>query len=248
MKYWLLALGIFISAAANAQFGLYAQGGGNYTDVIVTRDPGGTVKGGPGNGWQLSGGAEYHTQFGFFLFLEAGVSHQSFTKDSSGVKGERAGESHYTYSPLFLNFPFGIGYQLNFNDRLALRVYGGITAQTGIGGKITGSSTRYSVDTLTNEYTVIRSEEVNRKLNFGRSIAIQSEFTSDLANAIWGFNLGAGLNITKAFELNVFYTGTFTNILPGGDAAPEINKLNALSLNLKYYFIRSYYNAKPKYH
>lgn len=247
MKYWLPAIGIFISAALQAQFGFYAQAGGNATKLHVSRNPGGVNNGNFGYGWQASLGTEYHTQFGFFLFLEAGVSQQRFGKDSSGTTAATAVASEYTYKPLFINFPFGVGYQFPLSKQLAFRVYGGITSQTGIGGKLQRSSTRYGKDTAGNQ-VIISTENENRKINFGRSIQIQNEFRSDLANAIWGFNAGVGLNFSKAFEVTAIYQATFTNMLPGGDAAPEINKLQSVNVSLKYYFTRSYYMAKPMYH
>ena len=247
MKFWLIAFGIFISVAAQAQFGFYAEGGGNYTDLNVTRNPGGVVKGKADYGWQVAVGTEYHAQFGYFLYVNVGVSKQSFGKDSSGTNEVISVASDYMYHPLFLNFPFGIGYQFDLPKQLAFRVYGGITAQTGIGGKLKRQASYYAVDTVTGEQTEILSVDEERKIHFGRSIQVQNEFRSDLANAIWGFNVGVGLNFSKSFEITAFYQGVFTNILPGGDGVPEINKLNSVSLNAKYYFTRSYYKHKPKY-
>ena len=242
MKYWLLAIGIFISTAIQAQFGFYAHGGGNYSKLRVTRNPGGELNGNGGYGWQLSLGTEYHTQFGFFLFLETGISSQRFGKDSSGSVGDITVKANYEYKPLYLNFPFGIGYQFPLSKQMALRVYGGVTSQTGIGGTIKRNSVVSQKDANGNE-VVINTEEDSHNINFGRSVQVQNEFRSDLANAMWGLTAGAGFNFSKSFEVTAVYQAVLTNILPGGDGVPEMNKLNSLNLSLKYFFSRSYYNA-----
>lgn len=243
MKFWLLAIGIFISTAIQAQFGFYAQGGANYSKLRVTRNPGGAMDGKGGYGWQATLGTEYHTQFGFFLFLEAGISSQAFGKDSSGTVGDNITvRSSYDYKPLYLNFPFGVGYQFPLSKEMAFRVYGGVTSQTGIGGSVNRKSTTLQKDANGQE-VIIKTEDESHNINFGRSIQVQNEFRSDLANAMWGLTAGVGLNFSKSFEVTAIYQSVLTNILPGGDGVPEMNKLGALSFNLKYYFSRSYYNA-----
>ena len=69
MKFLLIALGLFISAASHAQFGYYLQGGGNYSTIGINGEGKQTGKGGFGG--QLGGGVEYYTHFNFFLYLLA---------------------------------------------------------------------------------------------------------------------------------------------------------------------------------
>lgn len=247
MKYWLLAFGIFISSAIQAQFGFYAQAGGNATNLHVSRNPGGTVDGTFGYGWQASVGTEYHTQFGFLVFIEAGISQQRYGRDSSGATASRAIVAEYAYKPMFLNFPFGIGYQFPLSKQLALRVYGGATTQIGIGGKVRRKSTIYGKDS-SGAQIVVGTEDDSHKINFGRSINLQSEFRSDIANAVWGLNAGVGLSVSQKFEVTAIFQSTLTNMLPGGDGIPEIDKLQSINIGLKYFFSRSYYHAKPLYH
>lgn len=244
MKYWLLAFGILISSAIQAQFGFYTQGGGNVTKLHVTRNPGGVVEGNFGYGWQASVGAEYHTQFGFFAFVEAGVSQQEFGKDSAGTTSVRAVVSQYTYHPLFLNFPLGFGYEFPLSKQLALRVYAGAATQTGIGGTIHRTSTTYGKDTSGNQI-IIHSDDTKRPINYGRSLQESNEFRSDLANSVWCLNAGVGLNFSEHFEVTAIFQGVLTNILPGFTSVAEIDKLQVVNVNLKYYFIRKYYN-KPR--
>src|SRR5580765_4214773 len=105
MKYVLLMISLFTCFAATAQFSFYGQAGGNYTDVRVTRTTG-IEKTDGGFGFQLIGGTEYHTQFGYFLFLGAGLRHQVYERDSlSHYFQDTVYEYHY--EPLFINFPFG---------------------------------------------------------------------------------------------------------------------------------------------
>ena len=71
-------------------------------------------------------------------------------------------------------------------------------------------------------------------------------FRFDLSNTNWGFNIGAGLNFNKSAEISLLYQRGFTNILPGKDAAPEVNKLGLIQLDLKLYFPKQYYNPHQK--
>jgi hypothetical protein len=80
MKYLLLAFGVFNSTFLHAQFAFYASGGGNYSHLRVTRNPGGIMEGKGGVGWQTAAGAEYNTHFGYFVYFEAGFSGQTFKK------------------------------------------------------------------------------------------------------------------------------------------------------------------------
>ena len=245
MKYLLLAFGVFTSTFLHAQFAFYASGGGNYSHLRVTRNPGGIMEGKGGVGWQTAAGAEYNTHFGYFVYFEAGFSGQTFKKDSSASGDFKSIESHYTYKPVFLNFPFGIGYQFDLTKELGLRVYGGVTTQVGIGGKVSRNSTSYELDS-TGQSVVVSTENETHKIHYGRSIQVQNEFRSDLANAIWGINIGAGLNFLKTVEATIFYQEVFTNILPGGDGAPEINKLRGVTFNLKFYIPGQYKKAKTQ--
>ncbi|MFT4154988.1 outer membrane beta-barrel protein [Parafilimonas sp.] len=247
MKYWLLAFGFFISSAVQAQFGFYMQAGGNATRLHVSRNPGGTVNGNTGYGWQASAGTEYHTQFGFLVFIEAGVSQEHFGKDSAGATTSKAIVSEYAYQPLFLNFPFGIGYQFPLSKQLALRVYAGATTQIGIGGKVCRKSIIYGEDSTGSE-VITATENNSHKINFGRSIHLQNEFRSDIANAVWGLNAGVGLSVSQQFEITAIFQSTLTNMLPGGDGVTEIDKLQSVNIGLTYYFSRSYYHARPLFH
>ena len=244
MKYLLVALGIFVSSMVHAQFGFYAEGGLNYADMHVTRSAGeATGKGGAG--WQAGVGVEYHTQFGYFLYLGTDLSSEQFKKDSSSL-GFHSVVSHYVYKPLFVNVPFGIGYQFKLTKDIGLRVYGGLNTQIGVGGKVTRNTNYFTQDSVTGQPVHVGADNDTHKLNFGRSIQVQNEFRSDLANTIWGLNIGAGLNFSKSIEIAVIYQEGLTNILPGGDAAPEINKLRSVTVNLKFYFPKNYYTTKQK--
>jgi len=238
MKYLLLLLGLFITAALHAQFGFYAEGGGNYTALRATRSKG-IVDGKGGYGWQAGIGTEYHTQFGYFLYLSMDLADQTFKKDSSSADGHTA-VSNYTYKPLFLNFPFGIGYQFDLTQTVGFRVYGGINTQVGIGGNVTRNSS-YTFDS-----TGSHTSYDKHKIHYGRSVQVANEFQSDVNNTVWGLTIGAGLNFSKSVEVAVFYQEGLTNILPGGDAAQEVNKLRSVSLNLKFYFPKNFYSKEIK--
>ncbi|MBV9962226.1 MAG: PorT family protein [Parafilimonas sp.] len=237
MKYLILLLGLFVTTALHAQFGLYVEGGGNYSSLRDTRSQG-IVNGKSGIGWQVGFGTEYHTGFGYFLYLGLDLASQNFKKDSSSADGHVT--SNYNYKPLFLNFPFGIGYQFDVTKDVGLRVYGGINTQVGIGGNVTRNS-YYILDS-----SGTRSSYNKHKIHYGRSIQVTNEFQSDLNNTIWGLTVGAGLNFSKSVEVTVFYQEGLNNILPGGDAAPEINKLRMVSVDLKLYFPKNFYSSKIK--
>src|ERR1700755_46936 len=129
MKYLILLLGIFMTTAIHAQFGLYVEGGGNYSALRATRSQG-VVDCKGGYGWQVGFGTEYHTDFGYFLYLGLDLASQNFKKSST----KDTVVSHNTYKPLFVNFPFGIGYQFDLSKDVGFRVYGGINTQVGVGG------------------------------------------------------------------------------------------------------------------
>lgn len=236
MRYWLLTVGIFISVFAKAQFGFYAEGGGNGSFVRATRSPGKVTSDG-GAGWQFGIGTEYHTQWDWFLYFSIDVEGKTFKKKYDSLN---LTIRNYTYKPVLLNTPFGIGYEFPITKSVGLRVYGGVNVQIGLGGTVTQNAT-LKLDT-SGERIVYNKHNIN----YGRSINVQSEFQSDLANTLWGLNIGAGLNFSKSVEVALMYQEGFLNILPGGDGNPEIDKLRSVMLNVKFYFPRSYYHEKQK--
>lgn len=244
MKYLLLAAGIFVSTFVHAQFGFYALAGANYSDIHITRGAG-EINGKGGVGWQAGGGIEYHTQFGYFLYMGTEFASQQFKKDSAS-EGFHNVVSNYTYKPLFVNVPFGIGYQFNLAKDIGLKLYGGLNTQIGVGGKLTRNANYYIQDSVTGQPVHVRTDNDAHTINYGRSIQVQSEFRSDLANTVWGLNIGAGLKFSKSVEVTVFYQEGLTNILPGGDAAPEIDKLRSVTINVKFYFPKNFYTTKQK--
>src|ERR1043166_7303836 len=144
MKYLLLMISFCTGVTAMAQFSYYGQAGANYTDVRVTRSTGIEETQG-GFGWQLIGGAEYHTQWGYFLYLGTGLRHQEYERDSlSNYVQDTVYEYHYR--PLFINFPFGIGYRFPINKNLGIKVYGGMNMQVGLRGHVTKNVLYYGYD------------------------------------------------------------------------------------------------------
>jgi outer membrane protein with beta-barrel domain len=243
MRYLLLTLGVFISAALHAQFGVYVQGGGNYSMLRSARSPG-VENGKNGFGWQAGFGGEYHTQFGYFLYLGVDVSSQTLKKDSTSI-GFHNVVTDYTSKPLFVNFPVGIGYQFDVTKDVGLKVYGGITTQVGVGGNLKRNTDYYTAGPSGSPVHV-RTNNESHRIHYGRGIQVTDEFQSDLNNTIWGLNIGAGLNFSKSVEVAVFYQEGLTNILPGGDAATEVNKLRSVSIDLRFYFPKQYYSSKQK--
>jgi hypothetical protein len=239
MRYLLLTLGVFISAALHAQFGFYVHGGGNYSMVRATRSQG-IENGKGGYGWQAGFGTEYHTQDGYFFYLGVDLAGQAFKIDSTSTDGHSV-VTNYKYKPLLVNFPLGIAYQFDLTKNVGLKLYGGVNTQIGVGGNISRSS-NFTLDTVTG----LRSSFDKHRIHYGRSIQVASEFQSDLNNSIWGLNIGAGLNFSKSVEVMLMYQEGLTNILPGGDAKPEIYKLRSVSLDVKFYFPQNYYSTKEK--
>lgn len=239
MKYLILLVGLIITTTVNAQFGFYVKGGGNYSFLRDTRSQG-IVTGKSGFGWQAGFGTEYHTNFGYFLYLGMDLASQSFKKDSVSTDGHSY-VSNYSYKPLFLNFPFGIGYQFDLTKDVGLKLYGGVNTQVGIGGNVSRNA-NYFLDSASGN----QSSYDKHKINFGRSVQVNNEFRSDLNNTIWGLTIGAGLNFSKSVEVSLFYQEGLNNILPGGDAAEEIDKLRSLSIDLKFYFPKNFYSSTIK--
>lgn len=242
-RYWLLAAGILCTTLLQAQFGFYVEGGPNYSMIRATRSAG-IVDGKGEVGWQLGGGVEYHFMNDFFMYMGTNFSSQTFLKDSSSINDTVV--SKYNIHPYFINVPFGFAYQFNFTKTLGLKVYAGLNTQIGVAGKLKRRTDFYTTNGNTTPPEHVRSEYDNHKINFGRDPNVSSDYRNDLGNTIWGLNIGAGLNINKRLEANIFYQEGLNNILPGGDGAPEINKLRSVTVNLRFYFPGKYYNEGYK--
>lgn len=243
MRYLLIALAFFISAASHAQFGYYLQGGANYSKMGINGQGNQTSKGGVGG--QLGGGVEYHTHFNFFLYLGTQVNYENFQRDSTGSSGFSSQSSHYDYKPILVSIPFGVAYQFDFSKDLGLKLYGGMDVQFGAGGKLTQRTVSYAQDAQGNP-VVIADTSINRKITYGRTSNKTAYF--DLANANMGFVVGAGLNFGKSVELTGTYRFGLKNILPGGESAANTSWLSYAQLNLKFYIPKRYYhtaNEKP---
>jgi hypothetical protein len=236
MKFLLIALGLFISAASHAQFGYYLQGGGNYSHIGINGEGKQTGKGGFGG--QLGGGVEYYTHFNFFLYLGAHIAYENFQRDSTGASGSQ--ESHYDYKPIFVSLPFGAAYQFDLSENLGLKLYGGMDVQFGIGGKVTQHSLLYD-----STGDLIKNITISREIMYGRTSNKNAFF--DLANANMGFVLGAGLNLGRAIEVNGTYRFGLKNIFPGGETTANTSWLSYAQINLKFYIPKHYYHtAKEK--
>lgn len=235
---------MFISTAAFSQFNMnfYGQAGGNFSSVRITRTTG-IEKSNGGYGWQAGIGTEYQTNFGYFLYLGAGLRHETFEKDSTSAFFPDT-ISQFKYAPLFLNLPFGIGYPLQLNKNVTLKLYAGLNVQVGVAGKVVRHDLFYQQDSAGGPPALIRTETNKHDLHYGRSSS--KRFSYDLANSNWGINIGAGIDLMKSLEVNVFYHHGFTNFLPNRDAAKEVNKLGFFEVNARVYLPNSYINKRTK--
>src|SRR6185369_17047419 len=110
-----------------------------------------------GFGWQAGVGTDYHTVFGYFLYMGAGLRRETWERDSlSHYFQDTVYEYHY--SPLFLALPFGIGYQFPLDKKLSLKVYGGLNVQVGLAGNVKKNVLFYSFDSATNTSSLTREE------------------------------------------------------------------------------------------
>lgn len=241
MKFWLLALILFISLAANAQFGFYGQVGGNYSHLGL-KDAPGIQKSKGSFGGQIGGGIEYYTQFNFFLYLGLNLTYDNFKLDSSST-GFQSIVTKADYKPFFVTIPFGAAYQFDFVKDIGLKLYGGLDVQFGVGGKVDKHTDYYVQDSATGAPVKVRESDNSHKIVFGRASNQNNIF--DLANANMGINLGAGLNFNKSVEVYALYRFGFKNVLPGGESAAYQTWLSSLQLNLKIYIPRHYYHT-PK--
>ena len=242
MKYLLVVIFFCTCAAAMGQFSFYGQAGANHTDIRTTRTTG-VEKTSGGFGWQAIGGLQYHTQFGYFLYMGTGLRHQAYERDSLSRYFQDT-VYEYQYRPLFINFPFGIGYQFPIQKKLSLKVYGGLNIQVGLGGHVTKNILYYSYDSTTNSSSLVREESSSHELKYGR--ASRRQYTYDLANSNWGLHLGVGLNFMNSGEVSIAYSHGFNNFLPNRDVAQEINKMSFIELNLKFYLPNDYLDERKK--
>jgi hypothetical protein len=242
MKYCLLLIGIFLTVTATAQFpfNFYVQAGGNYTTIRIPRTTGIETSDG-GFGGQVGIGTEYHTVFGYFVYLGAGIRQQSFEKDSlPSYHGDTV--SQFKYNPVFINVPVGIGWQFPLKKNLDLKLYGGLNVQIGVAGKVRKHTLYYSRDSVTQQPVLTREESNSHTLKFGR--ASRRNVSYDFASTNFTAHLGAGILFNQSLELNVFYHYGFTNFLPNQAFAEEINKLSYFEVNAKIYIPRAYFGSK----
>jgi hypothetical protein len=242
MKYLLLMISLCIGTASVAQFSFYGQAGANHTDIRITRTTG-IEKAEGGFGWQLIGGTEYNTQFGFFLYIGGGLRHQAYERDSLSHYFQDT-VYQYLYRPLFINFPFGIGCQFPLDKNLKLKVTGGLNSQVGLSGNVTKNVFYYSYDSATNTSSLVKHTSNEHNIKYGRQS--KRGYNYDLANTNWGIHLAVGLNFMNSGEVSLGYFHGFTNFLPNRDAAEEINKMSFLELNLKLYFPNEFLNGRKK--
>jgi hypothetical protein len=242
MRHLLLMVCICVFGAANAQFSFYGQAGANYTDIRITRTTG-IEKDDGGFGWQMIGGLEYHTQFGYFLYMGAGLRHQAYERDSLSYYYQDT-VYQYLYRPLFINFPFGIGWKFPLDKNLSLKAYGGMNMQVGLGGSVTKNVLYYSFDSATNSSSLVREESSKHGIKYGRKT--NKQYAYDLANTNWDLQLGVGLTFMNSAEVAVAYHHGFTNFLPNKDQAYEINKMSFIEVNLKFYFPNAYLDERKK--
>ncbi len=244
MKYCLLLICIFLTAVSTAQYNInfYTQAGTNYTKVRIPKTPGIETTDGK-FGWQVGFGTEYHTTFGYFVYLGAGVIKESYGKDSTS-KALPDTVSHFEYHPLFINFPLGIGWQFPLAKELSLKLYVGLNMQVGVSGKASKHNLYYKYDSGRQKNILMRTDGSEHDLRFGRASTRANSY--DYANTNWGAQLGAGINLKNSFELSVFYHHGFTNFLPGRDAVDEINKLSYFELDARIYLPNSYFRNKKE--
>lgn len=244
MKYCLLLICVVLTLSATAQFDFkfYTQAGANYSTIRIPRTTGIETSNG-GYGWQLGIGTEYHTQFGFFLYLSTAVRKENFSKDSLSAYYPDT-VSKLKYSPLFISFPVGVGVQFPIDKKLSLKLYGGLDVQIGVAGKSKRHDLYYVLDSSTQQAVLARSEVNEHDLRFGRNS--RKKYAYDFANSNWEIHVGTGIDFNNSFELNVFYHHGFTNVLPNRDAAVEINKLSFFEVNARIYFPNNFGRPKNK--
>jgi len=225
-----------------AQFNFYTQAGANYTHVRITRTTG-IEKTQDGAGWQAGIGTEYHTKFGYFIYLGAGLRQETYERDSLSLYFQDT-VTEYHYRPLFINFPWGIGYEFPLNKQVSVKLFGGLNPQVGLAGTVTKNILFYATDSTNDFYHLIKQESGTHNLKYGR--ASRRTYAYDMANANWGLHVGVGLTFMNSAQVNVFYHHGFTNFLPNRDAAQEINKLSFFEINLRAYFPNDYLNERKK--
>ena len=244
MKYCLLLIGIIVTYSASAQFNFkfYTQAGANYSDVRISRTTGvETTK--DGFGWQGGIGTEYHTSFGYFVYIGANIRKESYRKDSISAFFPDT-VSQVKYTPLFLSIPIGIGWEFPVEKNISLKAYGGLNIQVGVAGKANRHDLYYQRDSATAKPVLLRTETSEHDLKFGRNS--RKKYAYDYANSNWGIQVGTGIMFCNSFELDVFYHHGFTNILPNKDAAVEINKLSFFEVNARLYLPNQYWSDKKK--
>ena len=235
MRYLFLILSFLTFGTAMAQFTFNGKVGVNGMHVRVSKTKIPDYKYSNGLGWQIGANVEYQTssQLGFFLYMGAAFRHSANDRDSSFAAVDTG--NLYRYKPNFLCIPYGIGYKFPLkNPDLKLKVYVGLNPQIGVGGKIKRYQVYYN-DPNINPNASKDLQKIlydTKKLTFGDKAA-SKQFSYDYATANWGFQTGIGLDLSKTAEIELMYTNSFTNGLPGKRRSDEIAKFSFLDLNFK---------------
>ncbi len=186
-----------------------------------------------GYGWQVLGGLQYNTHFGFFLYFDAGLRQQSYEIDSlSSDHPDTVQKS--LYKPLFFDFPLGIGYQVPLTKNIRLKLYGGATMQVGVAGKLKTDNFYYTYDSSSGSTVLTTKISDSRQLKYGRFDQIKYGFDPGSTN--YGVSAGAGINFLNSYELDASFHYGISNIFPGRDNNIEITKYRFVGINFRYYF------------
>lgn len=245
MRYFLAAMCLCVSIFSKAQFTFNANAGANYSYVHITSSQAQDNSFRGGLGWQFGAGTEYNTRFGYFLYIGANLAQRSYKRDSAYYT-----DTVYTYKyrPLFLNIPFGIGFQKPLDDKLNLKFYMGVNTQVGLAGKIQRDKTYYGNVFTDPDYKggLITEADPKTAIKYGdkgtKKPTKPSAYNFAVSN--WGINPAIGIDFMHSAELKLSYSYGFTNFLPGKKLSTEIYKLRVVELNLKVNYPNPYYQKK----
>lgn len=243
MRYLLLALIIFSANIGKAQeFTYNLYGGANYTHLRIIKTDYKNYKYSGNIGWQAGAGTEFHPAlFNYFLYLNVGAKHLSYDRDTLQTADS---VNSYGLRPLFLDIPFGIGFNFPMSDKYTFKIFGGINTLIGLGGKLKTWEFYYPNPNIDpnnpNNGKLQKKLKEETSLNYGDRN--RKGYIFNYATTNWSFQLGTGIDLNRKAEIAVVYNAGLTNILPGKDLTNEIQKTGILEVNLKIDFPNDYLN------
>ncbi len=222
-KYELLAVLLF-PLLSFAQFKLAVTAGANDAGLhYATRSPLSSVSKGIGT---QAGIYTQYRRHQWFYYTGVNVAQYNFSRK----EGDNA-YYRYTYRPLYLQMPAGVGYYLPLHKGTNLKLYGGVQGMLGIGGKVKEPHFYICITDPCPQPT----DRLTNDIKFGNSKDATSY--ESFAKAAASAQAGAAVNLSDKIEAGISYAWGLTDARGVKDNYTGKAHLNSWDVSVKYYFL-----------